>query len=416
MSTDRPANSQDEQRFDRQTLRVAIKPTDEFSPIQAAWLLGRLCNETRHRFQFAWIQFRDNEPERTAQFWSDIRRLAQEVTNHTAQSEVANFIQRTRASWECSFTSEWHSEELYSANCELRLNLAHGTLLPNPVNEITLIVQTVTCPTRLLSDFCADIGRHLSREFNSAFQLGNLADQIIHPPISERSVRVGQSPGEETANSTEVVPVDNERAPLPFSMNCCDNTTQPSIESRLNISERWPDYELLRDIQHSLAHYCRLIRIEYPWFASQWTVNTSKATILDDLQALTSDGELDDGDSGDQPTVTRLTRRGQNQCRSLSLSIDLNRGNVDRTGHPTPIPFPPRLLRLLVHFLNRHGEPFTAQWIGENWRFFSPRTQPIPRDSVYSQINRINDLLSAIDLCLAAESNGYVLRDLRSST
>ncbi len=412
MSTDRPANSRSEQEFDQQILRVAILLNDEFSQTQAAWLLGRLCNEIQHRFRLAWIRYRDSEPERTTRIWSDLRRLAQEATADTA---LTGSIQQTKTQWESCFKSEWHSDAIYDADCVLRRHLFDGEQLPYAMSEINFIINSVQYPEDFLGELCTRIRSQLSTELDSAFQLGLLADQIIHPPLSDRSLRVDENPVEGTDHNPEEQ-LENEQTASPFLESSENEFADVSIGNRLHIREIWPHDELIRDIQHCLAQYCRIVDTEFPQFASRWTPNTSKSTILDELETLICDIELDDGETHEHPIVDRLTRRGQRVCRSLSLSVDVVRGDVTRLGSPMPVHLPPRLSRLLVHFLNSHAEQFPARWIGEHWQHFSPRTNGISSGSVYAQINRINEILGVFDLCLDAEANGYVLRDLRSRT
>jgi hypothetical protein len=397
-------NTDDDRRSeiesDREALRVELAPQRERTQLEAAWLIGRLCNELRFQCQDAWLAFRDREPTRTARIWADLSLLVNDALPLGDVNAVTVELQDIRNLWDRRFQSEDHSEELGHDNEVLREHFDNGVDLPHGILSVDFISRAATVPAEIVSFLHTMLPRNFSEPLHWAFRLGCQADQVIHPPCNRRAVRIRH------IESTESPQWQLASGPRPVWV----------IDRQWDVLESWPDAEWEQQVVYEHARLLCSLGIE-PAPLTRELRRVSSAEILDELSIHIHDAELLSETDAQQEvpdtTLAGFTRRGERTCRSLELTIDRQRNEVTRTGIGSVSTLAPRLLRLLLHFLNRPDENTTTQWLAENWNRFSPRSQTCRLPSVHAAIGSLNTELQELLVEITSESSGYILSDLR---
>lgn len=393
-------DSRSEVERDREALRVEVTPQRDRTQIEAAWLIGRLCNELRFRCQGSWLAFSDREPTRTARIWADLSLLASDALPLGDVDEVAVELQDFRNLWDRSFRCEAHSEELDRDLEDFREHFDNGADLPHGMMSVDFISRAAKIPADIVSRLHTRLLHNLSESLRWACRLGCQADQIIHPPCNRRAVRI--------------LPIETTE----FDHWPLASDPRPDGDSvwRLDVLESWPDDEWEQQIVYEHARLFRSLGIERAPLTRELRI-ASSADILDELLTHVHDaellGETDAQHEALETASARLTRRGERICRRLALTIDLQRREVTRTGSVSILA--PRLFRLLLHFLNRPEENTTTQWLAENWNRFSPRSQTCRPESVQAAIGALNTELRELQVRIISRSNSYILNDLRRS-
>ena len=262
---------------DRNALRIEVIPSAEITPIQAAWMMGRLCNELHFRLQRAWLFFPVDEPERTRQIWVDLAALiARIVDDFQAVSQTRTTIDRVRANWDSCNQSEWHSDENFQAIVTLGLYLDKGEPLPDGFGEVDYLADLSTRAATTVNELELHFRKVLSEPERLAFQLGRIADQLIHPLLSSRVFRI---------QGTLDTPVQ-----LSGSWDCGDTSSGIRNERHwrdLRLPDQlrvpWPDSEWLREIEHIYARFCRCADQQATGLVASWTPATPAAHMLDAL-------------------------------------------------------------------------------------------------------------------------------------
>lgn len=417
MSTDGSNERLHRVEDDRRSLRVEILPTDEQTALQAAWLLGRLCNEMKFRFQSAWILFRDHEPIRTVTIWADLPVLVERtLIDVNAAWSVTETLRNTRTSWEQAFQSEWHSEELENANRTLRGYLMDGESLPNAVGEIDFVQFVSRYPADLWDEFSSRFMAASPEELRVTFQLGQIADQLIHPPFNPRAIHIDRDEPSLGTVASRATDANGDRASAHWNQSTL-SISNWALRVPQQRSGVWPDAEWHRALHHAWARYCHLTLQEVTPLPTTWSPATTAAAILDRLEMDIHDTELEERrvveSDGEGPIVDALSSRGERVRRRLQLTVDMTGRTVSRMELESPVPLPPRLFRLFIYFLNQGDVQTTASWIGENWMLFSPRGNAISVDSVYAAIHQLDSSLEHLGLEARLVTTGYRLQEVR---
>ncbi|MCA9080685.1 MAG: hypothetical protein KDA58_09005, partial [Planctomycetaceae bacterium] len=191
----------------------------------------------------------------------------------------------------------------------------------------------------------------LPRNEQPAFRLGELTDQLIHPPLCRRAFQYLPAREVSTEGAQEL---DSATTGIrrPSTITWLEGTSVGS----------WPDAEWLRTAEHALAHFSQCTGKKYEGIQSFCGDGASRSQILEVLKNYVFDleGEPDDSDG------LRLSHRGTAFAKRLGLEIDVN-GRCISTGQlPTPRGLAPRQLMLLLYLLNQGGTPVPVATIAEN--------------------------------------------------
>lgn len=395
MSAGWSESSLEEWEQDRQDLRAELLPHTQITSLRAAWLLGRFLNELRFHLEVTWILSRDNEPIRTTQLWTDSAVLIQRLLNGRGDGAIVEF-ERARSNWERLFKSEWHSEEIAAANECLLRHLRHGEQLPDGDSEVDYLARVCRTPTESTRQMCEGIAAALPAAYRSAFRLGQIADQLIHPPLNSRIVRIGRpmAGGSSWLGTSLNVPSSGERALIPPNQ-----LTLP-----------WPNSDWLRSCTHHHADFCRQLEDRQISRPLNWADGAPLSRILDDLTACVPDAESDSIEA-----ATGLTRQGQQLLQRLRLTLDHSTKEVNSEYVQVPTRLSPRLYRLFLHFLNSGEECTPTRWIGENWSLFCPGSSTLSDASVHTSISQLNNLLNGHQVSISSDGGYKLIRTGRTT-
>ncbi|MCA9120192.1 MAG: hypothetical protein H6822_24075 [Planctomycetaceae bacterium] len=381
---------------DREALRVEFDPRGSRTQLEAAWLIGRLCNELRFRCQDAWLSFVDREPIRTAETWANLSLLVSDALPLDNVDAMLREIQELRNIWDRRFRCEDHSEELGRDNDSLKLHLYAGIDLPQGLTTIEFLIQATSIPTEIADSLHTMFLRGFPAVLSLTCQLGYLADQVIHPPYNLRAVQLRRNAPIES----ELWTATSEASPVWI------------IDRQLEPNASWPDAEWETQIIHVHTRLFRSLGLSPPSLPARMSRATS-ADILDEFLTHIQDADVQDTVDA-QPEVaesnsSRLSRRGERKCRQLGITIDSQRMVVTRAYCDADLA--PRLFRLFLFFLNRPEEAVTTHWLAENWILFSQNSPTCRPASVHSAIGALNSELAELQVEIRSEGAGYILDD-----
>ena len=388
MSTDRPEQSLGPLEPDRLTLRVRVRPYTKSSPIQAAWDLGRICNEMRFRFQTAWIRYSDDDPPRTIQLWTDAAALIRRIMG-VQKLDAIETLERARRTWEQTFGNMWHCEDILEAEMCLKRYLHENEPLPVGANEIDFLMSICQHITKNMKQLGIDLLTAFPPSIRSAFCLGQIADELIHPPLCSRVVRVVRATG--TFRGWQE------------SLAIRAHTQERVLLAPNQITQPWPDANWRRAVAHQHAEFCDSTGAEKDPNIFGWNDETALIRILDDLAAC-----VDDIDVSTNQAST-LTRRGLRNSRELGLTLDVSGKRLRSARCGTEAKLAPRLCSLLIHYLNRGDVPTPAQWLSKNWGLFVPNRPTLEVDSVRTTISQLNELLKNHGVTISPGEGGYTI-------
>lgn len=418
---------------DRDALRVEITPGRYVTASKAAWLLGRLCNEQRFRFQSAWIECRDSEPARTLEVWVDMRELVAQVQdNSEAVFQLTGAIDAARTSWESGFDSEWHNEEVVEANEMVRRYRFEHSDLPHNLQEVDYLDHISSNAVTILKHLHHRLFQHFAEPLQRAFELGQIADQLIHPNLNSHIFRFECDPSpaiEQRGSSASAagslnVPATEQPGssasdtgslnfPAPhWNVGTVDSYARTNDAHRYlrlpnQLSGPWPNAEWLREAQHKYASFCQCTNQRVTRAGAHWTSEIPISDRLDFLEACIDAAEPDDRvESNVNASANSLTKRGERSARSLGLTLNSSRMEI-QTADTIASRLPPQGFRLLVYFLNRYPDTTSTTTLCENWSLVSPqRKSIISANSVHAAISQLNSALERTGLRIISE-NGY---------
>jgi len=392
MSAGQPSHTGEQ---DRLALRVEIDPNRIQPPLIAAWELGRLCNEMRFRFEFAWIRYCDNEPDRTAQLWADTAALIRR-TEIDSQSRCLAAYEYVMNRWRQMFCSQWHSETILEAVACLNRHRYDGEDLPISGNEVDYLKSISRPATDLMQPFMNIVSSALLPNLKSTFRLGLFADELIHPPLCSSVVQIVRP----TATLPEVSWSSTR------SEDQCSHLPVPN-----HILQPWPSQGWMRSFE-----------LQYPEFLKEqnglprsapfrWNERTELSRILDDVTASVEHMAVEhvDTDTGNDVT-NRLIPRGVRMLNGLGLSLDLSNSQLHSRTNEQSERLSPRHCNLLVFLLNRADTPTTTAWFSANWGLFVPRSSTLSEDSVRTAISQLNDILRGHGAVISSGSSGYSIQ------
>ncbi len=391
MSTDPPDSTLRELENDREALRVDINPASNVKPIEGAWFLGRLCNEQRFRLQTAWIMCRDSEPQQTLQVWADMGGLvARIVDDPEAVSQLREAIDRARTNWEGGFGSEWHSEQLVDANEEIRRYRFGCETLPINFQEVDYLAHISSYVVEIFRTLHHQLIRGFAETSHRAFELGQVADQLIHPPLNNRVFQDWREPPSASGWQGFLVSGTED-------LDLGAESRRWYVQLPNQLRDPWPNTEWLRGAEHIHAMFCQCTNQQVTRLSARWTAPPPVSQMLDYFQNCIYDAEPDGTpESNDEANVSSLTKSGVRAARQLNLALNFKTRHIRTIGNPASSGLAPRLFRLLVYFLNRHPDPTPTETLRANWSLISPtRESSISAGSVHAAINQMNDGLAS---------------------
>ena len=245
MSADFPYADLTSLEEDRATLRVEITRA-QVDPLEAAWLLGRVLNELQFRLKLAWICFDIGDPAWIQAAWSDINYLVEQLDEEfSLVTTIRDGVEDSRSGWESAFQSEWHSEAIEDAIEMYGRRGIEGGGYPNHLSYMQFLDEISSLPDQIVTPLIQQLKASLPPDKRKALELGQLADQLIHPPLWERILDWTPRPENlETSWEELPPPIEPSRLPLPNGL------TGP-----------WPDARWRHEAQRALSLFVQAFSI-----------------------------------------------------------------------------------------------------------------------------------------------------------
>lgn len=393
--------------------RLKLSPTSQLRPIRAAWSLGRLWNEQRDRLRLSWLMFGDYDPQRTADTWTDMSAMMDRIFCPAPLPDaLRQAIEGLQAAWESDFQSEWHSDRLWEADQALQRNLENGDfLLAWRTGRAEYIVSETGYVVNIFKQFEDTLAGLLPSAAWAAFQLGQRADELVHPPFATRiqEHRIQSPPPTQPATMW---------SPPIHSVEMPERLLLAHVRPSDPLPADWLDESWIRSTEHLIARCLSCWDSETVRPREMWTIQTPVTRMMQDLEFLIADADPDCGEFPVDPeTGRRMSLRAARVAEEFGLNFDHTIRHIHFPGEGVSRRFSPIFFRLLIFLLDRYPQPTPTQTLCELWQQFSPRrSTPLNPRSLRAQISRLNqECLHQSGFEVRSDGGGYYFTRIRDT-